>query len=335
MPAARLPYLNHERTRHGRLVWVVRVGKGPRTRLRDAYGSPAFLAAYHAAIARPAASRPRKPGEGTFGWLWDLYRASPAWAELSPATKKQRENLIKPILDQAADAPLSAITRKEIIAARDSRADTPGQAGNFLKALRSLFRWALDVEHVKIDPTVNVKMPKQRGDGFHTWTSEEMARFEARWPTGTRERLAYDILVWTGLRRGDAARLGPQNVRNNVLFVKTAKTGAGVAIPILPPLARSIAATNIGATSFVVRADGEPMVKGGFGSWFAHACIEAGVPGRAHGLRKALAVKLAEAGAGPLEIGAILGNDMGAMYAKKASVAKLAAAAFERLGFSS
>jgi hypothetical protein len=45
----RLPYLNHERTRHGKLIWVVRIGKGPRTRLRDDYGSPEFLAAYHAA----------------------------------------------------------------------------------------------------------------------------------------------------------------------------------------------------------------------------------------------------------------------------------------------
>ena len=69
MPPARLPYLNHERTRHGRMIWVVRVGKGPRTRLRAAYGSPEFLAAYHAAISSPAAVRPRKPGEGTFAWL--------------------------------------------------------------------------------------------------------------------------------------------------------------------------------------------------------------------------------------------------------------------------
>ena len=85
------------------------------------------------------------------------------------------------------------------------------------------------------------------------------------------------------------------------------------------------------ATADIVEYDGKPMVKDGFGSWFAAACKQAGVPGRAHGLRKALAVKLAEAGATPLEIGAILGNDMGAFYARKANRGKLAAAALSRL----
>ena len=112
MPPARLPYLNHERTRHGRMIWVVRVGKGPRTRMRAPYGSPEFLAAYHAAISSPAAVKPRKPGEGIFAWLWELYRASPAWAELSPATKKQRENFMRLALERAGDQPLERWDRK-------------------------------------------------------------------------------------------------------------------------------------------------------------------------------------------------------------------------------
>jgi hypothetical protein len=82
-----LPYLNHEQTRHGKLIFVVRVGKGPRTRLREDYDPPEFLAAYNAAIANPAAVKPRKPVAGTLKWLWDLYRASPAWLGLSQATK--------------------------------------------------------------------------------------------------------------------------------------------------------------------------------------------------------------------------------------------------------
>jgi hypothetical protein len=133
MPPAHLPYLDHERTRHGRMVWVVRVGKGPRTRLRATYGSPEFLAAYHAAISSPAAVRRRKSDEDTFAWLWELYRASPSWGELSPATKKQRENLMKLVLERAGDQPLEVWTRKFIIAGRDARAKTPAASTNFLK----------------------------------------------------------------------------------------------------------------------------------------------------------------------------------------------------------
>jgi integrase len=306
--------------------------------MRAPYGSPEFLTAYHAAISSPAAVRPRKPDEDTFAWLWELYRASPAWTELSPATKRQRENLMKLPLERAGDQPLERFTRKFIIAGRDARAATPAQAGNFLKALRGLFKWAVDVEHVDIDPTMNVKMPKQRSDGFHTWTIDEMARFEARWPTGTRERLAYDVLVWTGLRRGDASRLGPQHIRDGEITIATEKTGRVVTLPVLKPLADSIAASPIGRRSFVARADGEPMVKEGFGNWFADACVAAGVPGRAHGLRKALSVKVAEHGATDAELDALLGwsgGGMASLYTRKASRQKLAASALSRLGISS
>jgi integrase len=82
--------------------------------------------------------------------------------------------------------------------------------------------------------------------GFHAWTEAEFARFEARWPLGTRERLAFDILLYTGLRRGDAVRLGRQHVTGDVFSIRTEKTGAVVTRPILPQLAASIAATKTG-----------------------------------------------------------------------------------------
>ena len=320
------------------MIWVVRVGKGPRTRMRAPYGSPEFLAAYHAAISSPAAVKPRKPDEGTFAWLWNLYRASPAWAELSPATKKQRENLIRVALERAGDQPLEVWNRKFIVASRDARAATPAQAANFLKTLRGLFRWALDVEHVEADPTVNVRALKQRTEGHHTWTADEMAAFEARWPTGTRERLAYDVLVWTGLRRGDASRLGPRHVRDGEITIATEKTGRVVTLPVLKPLANSIAASPTGAETFIACLDGSPMVKEGFGNWFAEICAAAGVPGRAHGLRKALSVKVAEHGATDAELDALLGwsgGGMASLYTRKASRQKLAASALSRLGISS
>src|SRR5271154_2101472 len=90
---------------------------------------------------------------------------------------------------------------------------------------------------------------------------------------------------------------GPQHVVDGVITLKTEKTGALVTIRILPPLADSIAAAPVGQESFVARADGRPMVKEGFGNWFGEACRAAGVPGSAHGLRKALAARVAESGA--------------------------------------
>jgi integrase len=53
---------------------------------------------------------------------------------------------------------------------------------------------------------------------------------------------------------------------------------------------------------------GKPFTANGFGNWFRDRCVEAGVPGRAHGLRKAAASRLANLGATEKEIMAITGH---------------------------
>jgi integrase len=330
MSRPRYPYLHKEESR-GKVFWYYRRGRGRRIRIEGVYGSAPFMAAYRAAAAEKPVSKRRMRGEGTFEWLWNLYLASPTWAALSPATRKQRLNLIKPSLKRAGSQLLEQWDHKFIMAGCDARASTPAQARNWLGTIHALFKWARSRRHVENDPTREIELTRVRGDGFHTWSPDELKAFEERWPIGTRERLAYDLMLWTGLRRGDAARVGPPDVVDGSIVLDTAKTGQGVSIRILPPLAQSIQATPTGVSSFVAREDGLPMVKEGFGNWFGEACREAGVSGSAHGLRKALAVKLAESGAADREIAAILGNNMAAFYARKASVAKLSDAALERL----
>ncbi|WP_367399424.1 MULTISPECIES: tyrosine-type recombinase/integrase [Methylorubrum] len=163
---------------------------------------------------------------------------------------------------------------------------------------------------------------------FHTWTEEEVARFEAHWPVGTRERLALDILLYTGLRRGDAARLGRPHVRNGVVRILTEKTSQEVTIRILPPLAASIAASPTGDLTFIAGERGRPMTKESFGKWFRDACVAAGAPGQAHGLRKAGARRAAESGAAEAELNAWFGWADGsresATYVRGANRANLA-----------
>jgi hypothetical protein len=47
------------------------------------------------------------------------------------------------------------------------------------------------------DPTLNVKVKtkSKRKGGYPPWTDDDMAKFEARWPRGTRERVIFDILT--------------------------------------------------------------------------------------------------------------------------------------------
>lgn len=329
MPRPRYPHLHSEFTRHGKRVWYFRRGKGKRVRIDHDYGTDEFKEAYEAALVGDDAPKAKKAGAGSLRWLWGRYKDSQAWAALSAATRKQRENIMLHVLEKAGDRPLSAITRRAVVAGRDRRKETPAMARHFVETMRGLFRWAVDAEHVKEDPTRDVKVSKPRTEGHHTWTDDECDKYEAKWEIGTRERLAFDIMLYTGFRRGDAARFGRQHIRSGVIHLTTEK-GQGrvtVVLPLLPPLAKSIEATKTGDMVFIAKADGSAMTKEGFGNWFAEACIAAGVPGRAHGLRKAGATRAANRGASDAQLDAIFGwsgRGMAALYTKKANRQRLA-----------
>jgi integrase len=271
----------------------------------------------------------------TLAWGLGRYRNSSTWAGLSNATRRQRENIYRTVTKTAGDVMLRAITQETIKAGRERRKETPHAANNFLKAMRGFFAWAVEEKLVSVDPTKDVRWLKgTNDDGFHTWTEEELDRFENYWPLGTRERLAFDFLLFTGLRRGDAVRVGRQHVRNNVIIIRTEKTGEDVFIEILPPLAESITATKTGDLAFLVSETGRPWVKESFGNWFRDICRKAGCPGSAHGLRKAGATRAAERGATERQLMAIFGWSSGRMaqyYTRKADRKRLARDAVQLL----
>lgn len=335
MPRPRKPHLVHEQTRHGTWVWYVRVGKGPRIRIKEKFGTPEFDAAYEDAIKGVKSSKRLGAGKaGTLKWLIERYRDSSAWAKLSEATRRQRDNIFVHIIKKSGGDQYTDLRRQDIILSRDAKSKTPFAARNFLETMRGLFKWALEAEFVKVDPTDEVTAPRPPTKGFHPWSETEIAKYEARWPLGTRERLAMDLLLYTGLRRGDAVRLGRQHVRDGNFTIKTEKTGIEITAPILPELQRSIDATKTGDLAFIATGRGMPMVKEGFGNWFRDACKLAGVPGSAHGLRKAGATRLANNGATVAELEAIYGwtgGGMASLYTRSADRTRLARQAMQKL----
>ena len=338
MPHPRLPHLHREVTRHGKVVWYARVGgssRGPRIRLRAEYGTAEFWAEYESALA----SAPRKPApnhEGTLAWLIERYRETTAWTYLSAATRRQRENIFTHVLETAGAQPFVKITTAVIMAGRDRRANTPFQARHFLDAMRGLFRWALKARLVKIDPTAGVDdPPRPQSDGFAPWSEDDIAAYESRWPVGTRQRVWLDVVIYTGLRRGDAVRFGRQHVRNGVGTIKTEKTGTEVTLPILPVLDATLKAGPCGELTFIAGENGRPLTKESFGNLFRKACREAGLDNRsAHGLRKSAATRAANAGATVAELEAIFGwqgGTMAALYTRAADLRRLAQGAMHKL----
>lgn len=326
-------YLHRKITRHGKVAWYFWRGHGPRIRIRGEYGCPEFMAEYQAAMAGAAAPQKRgKESPETLAWLIARYRETGAWTALSPATRRQRDNIFKHVIDRSGDYPYSEIDAAAIVAGRDKRG--PAAAKNFVAALRGLFKWAVSASHLEEDPTAGVQVARPKTDGFHVWSEVEIAAFEARWPIGTRERLALAILLYTGLRRGDAARLGRQHIRNGVIDLRTEKTGTQILIPVLPVLQEVIDASPTGDLALIATKDGRPMTKESLGNWFREAAKAAGVPGNCHGLRKAGATRLAEAGATVHELNAIFGwtgSKMASLYTEKADRARLARQAMGKI----
>ena len=188
---------------------------------------------------------------------------------------------------------------------------------------------------VKTDPTVGVSDPTlPTSEGFAVWSEDDVAGYEARWPIGTRQRVWLDVLLYTGLRRGDAVKLGRQHLRDGVATLKTEKTDTEVTLPILPILAETLAAGPCGDLAFIANANGQPFTKESFGNAFADACRAAGITKSVHGIRKLAATRAANSGATEAQLKAIFGwtnSKMPTLYTKSANNRRLAKQAMHLL----
>jgi integrase len=333
------PYVVKERSRHGRVMFFFRRGKGPRVRLPDDTQSQAFKDAYEAALTGKAARTERKaqvPSD-TLEWLVDRYMESGRWAALSPATRKQQGLFFKDTLKRSGNPPYAAITRRTIHASMDARKDTPALANNWLKAMRGLFQWAVRNEHIDADPTQGVDRIRYKSDGFKVWTAGDVQAFCERWPLGTKPYLAFSLFLVSGLRRGDMHRLGPQHLRGNVLSIRANKNAAPITIELPPFALEAIAATPTGDMAFMTKGSGEPFTsKESFGNWFSARCRDAGLnKGKsAHGLRKLAATMAADAGGTTHELMAHFGWSTPAqaeVYTRGADRARLGTQSSRRL----
>lgn len=175
--------------------------------------------------------------------------------------------------------------------------------------LLHLLDHAVDIKMITVNPALGVKKFKTKDDGIHTWTEDEVARFTARHPVGSRAHLALALMLWTAQRRSDAVRMGWQHVRNGKIAVRQDKTDTPLLIPISGELAATLALVPRTNLTFLLTERGAPFTAAGFGNWFRERCDEAGLPQcSAHGLRKLAATRLAELGCSEREIMAITGH---------------------------
>jgi integrase len=295
--------------------------------------SPQFMEVYESALSgQPLQIGASKTKPGTVSAAIVGYYYDQSFLALAPSTQRPLRGILERFRAEHGDKRIALLQRQHIIALLRSKKRFA--ARHWLMAIRALMKYAVEIDLREDNPAAGVKLPNLKTDGYHSWTEAEIAQFQAYHGLGTRARLALTLLLYTGQRRGDVIRMGRQHIRDGIMHVRQQKTGIELAIPIHGTLASTIAEAPADHLTFLTTRNGKPFSPAGFGNYFRDCCNEAGLSHcSAHGLRKAAARRLAEAGCTMHEIAAITGHASLSevqRYTKAADQKRLALSAMQK-----
>jgi integrase len=306
-------------------------------------GSPDYRQAYAEALNGVAGLDRAKPG--SVGDLVARFYQSVPFRRAGPSWQKTMRQVIEPFREEAGDQMVAHFKPRHINVALARRMDQKvvegrkvggtAAAERLREVLLRLFDFAVSEELIETNPVKLAHKIEHKGPGFYAWTEADIAKFRAHWPLGTKGRLAIELMLWTGSRRGNAHRMAPP-VAGKFKAVAV-KTGKEIDMPVAPALQAAIDAMPEGSTgeTLIVTSHGKPFSAAGFGNKVREWCDAAGLPQcTAHGLRKALARRGADLGTsqqGIKALGQWAGDDEVRPYIENRDRAKLAASALAEI----
>ena len=337
-------YCTRDVDRHGNERFYVRLPGKPKYRMTSPYldenGSvtQAFVEEYHRVLTGKVVALVKPSPRiipGSVRWLIEEYYRSKEFMLLAASTRSDKKSVLNRYCNNIGDLPFKKIRRSDIVASQMKRRETPGAADKLVKYLKTLFEWAIHTERATFNPAKGVKKIN-KSKGFHSWSEGEIAMFRASYPFGTTARLAFELLLNLGVRRSDVVKLGPANViGGRIEFFPQKGEAELVSLPITAELRKALEWLPCKAETYLVTEHGKAFSSNGFGNKMRQWCDDIGLKQcSSHGLRKASATILAEAGATEKQLMAIFGwsdSKMAHHYSKAAEKKRLADAGFELL----
>lgn len=307
MAVLKLKYVNEYCDRQGKLRRYFRHGatRGP---LPGLPGSDEFMAAYRGFLANQPVKISQN-GSGTFGRLITDYYGSRPFLNLKASSRQIYRYVLEPLAKVHGHRLVKDMPAKKVAKIiQDIGTKKPGMANLTKSVLQKMMKYAVKEGWRDDNPVLGIE-PYKRGT-HHTWTEGELKTFEARWPLGTRQRLAYALLLYTGQRVGDVARMTRADIVDGLLHVIQQKTGAELYLPILPELEQAMKAYPANGLSLIGNENGKPLTRPGLSDLMARAIDGAELPAKcvSHGLRKAAMRRLAEHDATDKQIAAVSGH---------------------------
>ncbi|WP_373354110.1 tyrosine recombinase XerC [Pseudoroseicyclus sp. CXY001] len=323
------PGLLIERHRNGSLRYRVRVEgrKAERIRIPVSPDHPDFANYYYAGRTGEVWKPPRPEAvDRSLDWLCQKYlghlEAMVDAGQMSAATLRQRRSVLTRLCDHTdedgerygdfdMDAPAGAFVR-----VRDAWARRPGAADNLIKSVRAVYKWAMERDEIGHNPAAGIgpinTSPK---GGAKPWTAADLRKFKEHHLPGTTAHLWLTLQAFTACRIGDAIWLGREQeaMRNGEVWLEwqpRKKGSAFVSIPMLPPLLAATRASKVVGPAYLLRSTGAPFTSSeALRVQVQRWCTSAGIPGRSsHGVRKAVAELMAEAGCSQHQIMAVMAH---------------------------
>ena len=327
------------RDRHGRLRYRLRrTIKGRRIDcyLPGVIGSTEFRAAFEEAVEGSRVAG-RRAHPGTVGYLIETYLGSMAYRRLADSTRRDMRGRLDWIRAAIGGAKYVKIEPHHVAALMEKKGG-PAAANRLRKDLGQLYRFAgKRLGYRGPNPAALADVHRTKKGGYHTWSDQEIETYRATHETGSKARLALELLLSTGASRVDAINFTRANITGPRLRYRRQKTEQEVDLPILPELGRELSYLRPTQMVLLSREDGSKgYANESFGNLFRRWCAEAGLPHcAAHGLRKAGARRLAEAGATEFEVMSFLGHGTAreaSRYVAAANRATLADSGMAKLG---
>jgi integrase len=298
--------------RHGRARHYLRKPGCKPVALPGMVGSEEFLEAYGKALAAGPRVEigERQTRAGSINAMIIGYLGTAAFHNLAPASQQTYRRIFEPMRHDYGDMSVATLARKHVVKMLDAKKDTPAAARDFLRCLRLLVAYAIGIGIRQDDPTAGVRVKLPKSDGYHSWTEEEIAAFEAAYGIGSKARLALALLLNTAARCADVVKLGRGHVRNGEFHYIQQKTRKPVVVPITDVSAAAInAAAPSEHVTFLINKRGASFTAKQFGQWFTKRCVRIGLKGVSpHGLRKAACRRMAEAGCTAPQIASVSGH---------------------------
>lgn len=299
--------------------------RGTGARIQGVPGTAEFLG--NLERVRSAAKADRTL-ERSFAHLAREYRRSVAYATLGHRTREEYDRHIdRYLMPVFGDLPVAHVRREHMTALMSEYAGTATLARAIKRTASVMWTFAMDgLGWLDAHPFMRMEGKRKRAEeGQLPLTESEIARFRAANPSGSRERLGFEIGLCSALRISDVAALPTDALSAFAQAVRTGKTGSVV---LLALSAEARAAFDDYAAAMVQAGTplGQWLFPGGskgrlhrrtFSGDISAAFDRAGIKEkRFHALRYTACIRLFEAGFGYDQIARHAGHSMAAMAKK-------------------